>query len=664
MKNQLLPENSWFPSSKVLAIRGRIASFLAIGAAALFTFVFVAVFKNGLSNFEDQLAGYTWRFFSNSDPEERITIVSIDERSLSEIGPWPWSRSVLAELTQEIGDAGAQLQIHDIVYPASDIIEDNDFERALINNTSIISQLPILESSQSIKDGALSHPVTSESCALSGRSVFPSTENFIGVSPILSGVPKGHIAPLIDSDGAIRKMPALICVEDKLYAALSIAPFFAALGAESWDVNIEQTAGLFAPHYKLSLESYPGLEFPVDNSGNIRFSFLRSPSAYRSVSAVDVLNGNYDPRLFDNTWVVVGATAFALDDVVPTPYSGSAPGVELQARMIGSILDDNVPYVPQGSTIIAVILAFVMGVILLLCAERRGRYALVGLPVVSLLAPFVSLSVHGVALHAASLWLGWLIPALFTMLGGLMLLLLELMRLRLERGRVMQNLSSYLPGDEAKKVAFELPSSNIEAERREVTLLCADLRNFSAIGESRPPEESASVLHFFFTKANTIVEHFGGKIHEYKGDSVLAVWDGNGIKSATSALMAAQQIEKDVNDSLSPNTGIAGIEPLAVGIGIEQGPVLMGSIGPAQSRAHTLIGETVSVTLRIQEMTADLASPILIGEVAARHLNDSKLQSLGNYLLPGLTVSHTLYTPENRADGLMEGLKLLKGGLS
>ena len=96
-------------------------------------------------------------------------------------------------------------------------------------------------------------------------------------------------------------------------------------------------------------------------------------------------------------------------------------------------------------------------------------------------------------------------------------------------------------------------------------------------------------------------------------------------------------------------------------IGVEQGPVLMGSIGPAHRRAHTLCGETVSVTLRIQEMTADLASPILVGEVAARYISDVKLESLGHFLLPGLVSTHVLYAPSVLRSSTRENLTLLVG---
>ena len=82
-----------------------------------------------------------------------------------------------------------------------------------------------------------------------------------------------------------------------------------------------------------------------------------------------------------------------------------------------------------------------------------------------------------------------------------------------------------------------------------------------------------------------------------------------------------------------------------MGIGIEQGPALIGSIGPAHRRSHSLLGDTVTITLRVQELTQELAQPILIGECAARQLNDQQLISQGSYLLSGLRIPHTLFAP-------------------
>ena len=244
------------------------------------------------------------------------------------------------------------------------------------------------------------------------------------------------------------------------------------------------------------------------------------------------------------------------------------------------------------------------------------------------------------------------------------LLLGEHARVRYERSRVMLNLASYLPSGAAQRAALELPTSRIQAERCDVTLLSADLRNFSALGERRPPEESAAVLHYFFTKENEIAEQHGGRVHEYKGDGVLVMWQGDGSLPAKKALATALEIDGEVNSDLSQEA-FDGLQPLAVGVGVEQGPVLMGSIGPAKRRAQALCGDTVSIPLRIQEMTADLASPILIGEVAARFLSDAELQSLGHYMLPGLMNSHALFAPSAVVThDVKSNLRLLKGGVA
>ena len=110
-----------------------------------------------------------------------------------------------------------------------------------------------------------------------------------------------------------------------------------------------------------------------------------------------------------------------------------------------------------------------------------------------------------------------------------------------------------------------------------------------------------------------------------------------------------------------------GLEPLALGVGIEQGPVLLGSIGPAHRRTHAVLGDTVVITLRIQEMTAELAQPVLVGECAARQLGNAGLISQGSYLLSGLQTPHTLFAPAPSASvsslpSAAPSLSLVQGG--
>jgi len=334
-----------------------------------------------------------------------------------------------------------------------------------------------------------------------------------------------------------------------------------------------------------------------------------------------------------------------MGDIVPTPFSGAVPGVELQARMLISILEMNVPYTPIGKEILSFLLCLAFALSLLIITRAGEKIAAVALPISAIVLPCLALWLHVVALGASNVWIGWVNAAVFGFITAATLVLLEFTLVRMERAQVFSNLNSYLPDEIARAIAFALPSGKIEAERKNVTLLSADLRNFSAFGEARPPEETAAVLHYFFTKATELIESHGGHVQEFKGDSLIAMWDGAQGYEARLALSAARDLQASLNDTLLPDQSLAGLEPLALGIGIEQGPVLIGSIGPAHRRSLTILGDTLSVTLRIQEMTADLSQPILLGECIARQLNGEKIESQGSFLLTGLRIPHTLFAP-------------------
>ena len=187
--------------------------------------------------------------------------------------------------------------------------------------------------------------------------------------------------------------------------------------------------------------------------------------------------------------------------------------------------------------------------------------------------------------------------------------------------------------------------------------------------ETYPPNltDSEVAIHIAKNKATAIIEKHHGRVHEFKGDSLLAIWDGSGSVPASHALQAALAMQAAIDEVL-PQTPPAGLEPLALGIGIEQGPVLIGSIGPSHRRSHTLLGETVTITLRIQDMTSELAQPILLGECVARQLGDKGLQSQGSYLLSGLRIPHTLFAPPlqnavpQKIKAEAPSLKLHRGG--
>jgi adenylate cyclase len=648
--------------TRALNLRPLHARLLVLGLAALVTLMLCLVFKSGLTTFEERAGALGWLLNPEMQTEERISIVQIDEKSIEQIGAWPWSRETYARLAGALSDSGVQMQLWDIVFPDSRE-GDEVFVTALQNTRAVIAQTPALQTDQVVQTGLLTHAVAGLTCTGDTNTA----QSYVANTELFAGVAKGHASPLVDSDGAIRKVPAFICVDGAAYPALAVSALFMATTTQPWVAELQSGSSMFSAEQGLSLAAYPGLEVPLDGSGNMRVSFKKDPGTFRAFSAADILNGDIDRDLLENTWVLIGFTAFGTSDIVPTPFNGAAPGIEIQARLLSSLLDNNVPYTPRSATILLILISAAFAGILLLFASAREKFAGYGLPACALVLPLVAILLHAQLLAAANLWLGWVVPALYSLSAASLLILYGYARVRMERGRVLTNLSSYLPTDVAHEIAYTLPNSSINARRQNATLLNADLRNFSAYGEARPPEESAALLHYFFVKSTEIIEKHSGRVHEFKGDSLLAIWDGSDSEVAASALQAALDMQREIQEVL-PQDPPAGLEPLALGVGIEQGPVLIGSIGPAHRRSHTLLGETVTITLRIQDMTAELAQPILIGECAARQLTDLHLQSQGSYLLSGLRIPHTLFAPplhnipEPKARNDQPALKLLHGG--
>lgn len=641
-----------------LANSGRLANRMAAYQSKLLVLVgamLLVMLLGGLmpslhNTIEERLGGLGWTLFSLQEPEERITIVAIDERSLSEIGPWPWHRSVLAELSDRLRESGAALQLFDVVLP--EMKEGDDALLASLNNTrGVLAQIPILPqsatglSSQSAGGAVRSGVMGSAIKGLGCREPVPEATGYLASHRDFAVVPKGHITPIVDGDGSIRKQPPLICVDGLVYPSLSLQALlqgFAVDGVRSSEsVSIKPGQGWLAPSWSVQLGDYLGVKVPIDNDGNVRISYHQNPSVFRFVSAADVLAAPSDSPLLaslvENKWVLIGATAFGLGDVVPTPYSGMAPGVELQARLLVSMLDGSVPFTPKGASLLLVLEGLVFALVLLWLSSLTGRGVTVGLPLAVVVMPVLALLLH-VQLLQANVWLGWLSPGLFGAVAAAMLSLLEHRRVRVERRRVYSNLSSYLPADVAKDIAFNLPTNTIVASRRELVIMCADLRNFSSYEALHSPEESAALLHCFFMRAAEVIAEHNGAVEEFTGDSVLASWsiapEGNGALQALEAANAMQR----VMSAIMPT-------PIALGISIEKGPVLVGSIGPAERRTHTLLGDTVTLALRIQDMTAELAQPILLGESAARALKGEGLVSQGAYLLDGMRTPHTIFAP-------------------
>ena len=386
---------------------------------------------------------------------------------------------------------------------------------------------------------------------------------------------------------------------------------------------------------------------PLDERGDVRVPWRVHPDSLISLSASDVLKGRVPSGLLKNAWVLVGSSAFGLNDSIATPFAGAGAGLQAHAQIVTGLLDGRMPYQPQAAMALQ-LLAALCGAVVLVGLSAHRWFPAPSVPLLGLGWGCGLWLVHCYALSEHSVWLGWVHPAAFVLALGLALGAIEHAKSRLDRDRLFTHLSSYLPAPVAAALALQKPSSAIEASTRQVSVMFADIRNFSAYCEVRPPEEAAAVLHAFFSVATRVVEQHGGVVESLKGDAVVAVWGAEATQDAPlnqqakAALDAAVALQQAAKPAL-PDPAPEGLEPLALGIGLETGPALAGSFGLASRRTHLVMGRTVTVASRLSDMTADLSHPILIGEGMAAQVREVALESMGTFLLDGLKVPHHVY---------------------
>ena len=600
-----------------------------------------------LTALEEGTGDWAWALAAERTQERRLVVVDIDERSLSEIGPWPWPRATQARIIEQLAHLGARQQILDIVFSDAHA-DDAPLSQAFAHHRPVLAQVFALEQGGTPSVGQLVGALDWPTCP----APFEQAQGYVASTPsVLSSVAPtaplaaGHITPRIARDGVMRHQPAIICMGSQAYPALALAALMQ--GGKDTHLTLQRGRGLQAPWL---LTGNPVLgTVPLNDKGDIRIPWRVHPNSFISLSAADVIAGRIPPELVAGAWVLVGSSAFGLNDTIATPFGGAASGLQVHAQTILALIDGRMPVTPSIAPWLQT-LATLCAIALLYALVSSARLPPYLLPLAGMGIGLMLWVLHGLLQVLADLWLGWTAPVLLTLLTGIYMGVLGHARSRIDRDRLYAHLSSYLPAPVAAALALQSPSSAIQAQIRQVSVLFADIRNFSAYCEARPPEESAAILHAFFAAATHVIEAHGGVIEAFQGDAIIAVWNGELDHNATAvrthhalhALHAAIDLLQAVQGVL-PDPAPAGLEPLSLGVGVETGPAMAGSFGLASRRTHMVMGRTVTIASRLVAMTADLSHPILVGEGLAAQVGGVGLESMGTFLLDGMRVPHHIY---------------------
>lgn len=467
-------------------------------------FIIILFFVNYIANSARgvQLTNQFFDAIRTTDNRDEVVIIGIDDKSLQSIGAWPWDRSVFANLTKKLSDAGAKVIAYDVLF-----LEPRDgdvlFKETLLNTQSSVVLGSKLENSKYLS----SYLATSSS------------------SLVYSAI--ANVMP--DADGKVRRYPSAF-TDDMCIFPLAIKAFNIFTFNKTNDCT-QKEEEMF--RYPLNVETY---------------------------SVADILSDKISPEKIKGKTVFIGSTSLDLMDHFVGVTGEKIPGVYVHASIFTSLLNKVSDRNCTNVEILLLLLfyIFITGVFVFRLRTVLGQImtmVLVELSVVIFSAIFFS---YGVILPTP-----WLLLVVF--LTGGYIALFRFVRERKQNQYIQSLFSKYVHKDVLKELMKSGESLHLGGEKREMTILFSDIRGFTTLSESLTPEELTRILNAYLSAMTPPILEEKGTIDKFIGDAIMAFWNAplyvdnhatHAVRAAISMLKVLDIFNKKNNTNLVIGIGI------------------------------------------------------------------------------------------------------------
>ncbi|OIQ88037.1 adenylate cyclase 1 [mine drainage metagenome] len=570
-----------------------------------------------------------------------VAIVDLDEASLAQVGQWPWPRTLLATLLDHLTAAGAVAVGFDIVFAEPDRLSPAQVARALPGlDAQTARRLEALPSNDAVFAAAIrrgrvvlgmagldkprsAHPPAPPAVPGWGRfgtsdplpwlairgSYYPAV---LRNTPVLDAAAAGWgvVTPAPEADGVVRRVPVVVTDGRDLYPALSTELLRLGTASESFGI---MTAADGIHFIKLGHN-----KVETDSHGRVwLYARAHDPSLF--IPARDVLSGHFDPARVAGKLILVGTSAVGLGDIRTIATERQIPGVEVHAQLIESILYAQQLVYPSYAPLVEILAALAAGLLMIVLVPLIGaRWTL-------LLFLGVAGALAGGSWYAFSRKLT-LYDAVFPILTALGCYIIttygSFAREEAQKRYVRGAMGRYMSPALVEKLADNPGLLKLGGETRDMTLLFCDIRGFTTISESFGADAQGltRLINRFLTPMTDVILAGKGTIDKYMGDCIMAFWNAplDDPDHAANACRSALRMMADLAPLNAELAEIAAAEgrrhvPIAIGIGINSGDVVVGNMGSDQRFDYSVLGDNVNLASRLEGQSKPYGVGIVIG---------------------------------------------------
>ena len=554
---------------------------------------------------------------------EKIKIIKIDERSISELGSYEnWDRDMYTRLVETlcVSDEIRPAVIgFDILFSSEHGSEaDSSFAAVCAEQGNVLCAFSYVFEKEATVDEQGNLTVSNLSVQ---ETVNPYPE-------LYAATRHGFVNALQDSsDGSIRS--------SMLYFPLN--------GTSDGDREYSFDSEIYRMYCEWS-----GQQAELPEKAVVTFRFSGGIGDYENISFSDVINGNVPAAAFDDCIVLVGAYAAGMMDAyyVPVDRSTQMYGVEVHANVIQALLEGNyISFAPAWLS--ALTAAVIAGLVCFLCSKLSVAKEIIlcgAVAVLSFVIGYICFEWGGfsgsiIVLPAAMVCIGIYYTAAHYYTAN-----------RAKR-QIERAFKKYVAPQVVNEIArsgnYEL---KLGGENRDIAVLFVDIRGFTPLSESLEPEQVVNILNSYLKLTASCIFKHGGTLDKFIGDATMAVFNApfdtddyvyKAVETAWDIAQGGEAIEKEFVGQYGKKVGF--------GVGVNCGPAVVGNIGSDFRMDYTAIGDTVNTAARLEANAP--AGTVYISDAVYERVKDRiTVEDVGEIPLKGKSKGVFVYSVKGLND--------------
>ena len=581
-----------------------------------------------------------------------IGVVTIDEKSIEKYGQWPWKRDVLAQIINDLRQAGAGIIMIPILFSEEDRLGGDDaLAKALKDNGVVIAQVGTSQIDRNAVDRGVAKIGNPMPYLFEWEGMLGPIQK-LGKSA--DGVGVINTAPEID--GVVRRIPLIMkierflgysggrrlgqsspIVEEKTYPTMAVEVIRVATGAPSYQIKSGK-GGIIAVRV-------PGYSI-INTDPNARI-WLHWNKEFETISASES-----DFSKFEGRSVIIGTTAEGIGGIIATPV-GEKYDYELSASTLQTVLDGKQINRYDISLFVELVASVLLGVLVILIA-RFTPYWFVGMSMVVLYGASLVVACYLFNKHLILSDISWIIIVI-TIVGMHSIFNRFILEFKLKQ-QIRKQFETYLDPRQVAELQKDPSKLRLGGERKEMSFLFMDIVGFTPISEyyknKDDPEGLVEVINDYLNRMTKIVLDNGGTVDKYMGDCIMAFWNAPldcenhaemAVKTSIECAIETDRLKKDFKER--------GLPDINIGSGVNTGTCIVGNMGSDTRFDYSVIGDAVNLAARLEAATRNYKDkkgnivPTLYSSYTMKQLKTIKSVEVDKIKVKGKEELVTIYKP-------------------